>query len=55
MSQPRPLFVTFRCFQTQLLQKKTTDFSKIWTLIVKVEAEHANHLATTMTQGAIFR
>ena len=45
--QPRNLFVYFRSFQTQILQKKTVSFSGIQTRIVRVEGEHADHLTTT--------
>ena len=41
------LFVYFRSFQTQILQKKTVGFSGIRTQIVGVESEHADHLTTT--------
>ena len=43
MGQPRPLFVNFRSFQTKILQKKTVGVSGIWTWIVGVEGEHADH------------
>ena len=47
--QSRPLFVYFRSFQTQILQKKTVGVSGIQTRIVEVECEHADHLTTTTT------
>ena len=47
MGQPRPLFLYFCSFQTQILQKKTVGFSGIRTRIVGVEYEHADHLTTT--------
>ena len=47
---PQPLFVYFRSFQTQILQKKTTAFSGIWTRIVGIEGEQAHHLTTTTAQ-----
>ena len=49
MGQPRSLFVYFRSFQTQILQKKTVGVSRIRTRIVRVEGEHADHLTTTTT------
>ena len=49
MGQPRSLFVYFRSFQTQILQKKTVGVSRIRTWIVRVEGEHADHLTTTTT------
>ena len=48
MGQPRPLFVYFKYFKTQILQKKTEGFSRIRTRIVRVEGDHADHLTTTM-------
>ena len=50
MGLPRPLFVYFRSFQTQILQKKTVGVSKIRTRIVGVESEQADHLTTTPAQ-----
>ena len=47
MGQPRPLFVYFRSFQTQILQKKTVGVSGIRTRIVWVAGKHADHLTTT--------
>ena len=47
MGQPRPLFVSFRSFQSQSLQKNTVDVSRIQTRIVGVEGKHADHLTTT--------
>ena len=47
MDQPRPLFVYFRSFQTQILQEKTVSVSRIRTWIVGVDGEHADHLTTT--------
>ena len=47
MGPPRPLFVYFCSFQTQILQKKTLGFSRIRTRIVGVEGEHADHLVIT--------
>ena len=47
MGQPRPLFVYFRSFQTQILLKKTVDFSWIRTRIVGVQREQTDHLTTT--------
>ena len=46
MDKPRPLFVHFRSFQTQNLQK-TVDVSRIRTRIIRVEHKHADHLTTT--------
>ena len=43
MGQPKPLFVYFRSFQTQIGQKKITDFSGIRTWIVIVEGDQAYH------------
>ena len=37
IGQPRPHFVYFRSFQTQILQKKTLGFSGIRTRIDKVD------------------
>ena len=51
MGQPRPLFVYFKYFKTQILQKKTEGFSRIRTRIVRVEGDHADHLTTTAAQG----
>ena len=45
----RPLFVYFHSFQTQILQKKTVDVSRIRTRIVGVEGEHADLLTITTT------
>ena len=47
MDQPRPRFVYFRSFQTQILQEKTVSVSRIRTWIVGVDGEHADHLTTT--------
>ena len=47
MGQPKPLFVYFRSFQTQIGQKKITDFSGIRTCIDEVEGKHAEHLTIT--------
>ena len=49
MGLPRPLYVYFRSFQTQNLQKKTEGFSGTPTWIVGVEGKHADHLTTTTT------
>ena len=46
MGQPRPLFVYFCSFKTQIL-RKTVDFSGIRTRIDGVVGEHADHLTTT--------
>ena len=43
MGQPRPIFVNFRSFQTQILQK-TEDVSGIRTQIVWVEGKETDHL-----------
>ena len=51
MGQPRPLFVYFKYYKTQILQKKTEGFSRIRTRIVRVEGDHADHLTTTAAQG----
>ena len=48
MGRTRPLFVYFRSFQTQLLQKKKLAFGRIRTRIVVVEGKQADHLTTTM-------
>ena len=45
-----PLYVDFRSFQTQFFTAKNVDFSRIQTLIVGVESEHADHLTTTTAQ-----
>ena len=37
MDQPRPLFVYFRSFQTQILQIKTVGFSGIITRNIRIE------------------
>ena len=50
MGQPRPLFVYFRSFQEQFY-RKIVDLSGIWTRIVGVEGEHADHLTTTTAQN----
>ena len=50
MGQPRPLFVYFKYYKTQILQKKTEGFSRIRTRIVRVEGDHADHLTTTTAQ-----
>ena len=50
MGLPRPLFVYFCSFQTQILEKKTVDVSGIRTWIVGVEGEQADHLTTTTAQ-----
>ena len=47
MGQPRPLFVYFCSFQTQIFTEKTEG---IRTRIVRVEGEHADHLTTTTAQ-----
>ena len=55
MGKPRPLFVYFRSFQTEIFQKKTVDVSGIWTRIVGVEDKHADHLTTTTAhRGKLF-
>ena len=46
MGQPRPLFVYFHCFQTQIVHEKTVGFSGIRIRIVGVEGEQADHLTT---------
>ena len=54
-SLPRPLFVSFRSFQTQFFQKKTLGVSGMRTQIVRVEGEDVDHLTTTITaQGRHF-
>ena len=50
MGQPRPLFVYFRSFQRQILQKKTVIVSGIQTRIYGVKDKHTDHLTTTTTQ-----
>ena len=54
MGQPRPLFVYFRSFQTQIVQKKNVVFSGIRTQIVGVEGKHVDHLTTTTTARLMF-
>ena len=44
---PRPLFVYFSSFRTQILQKNNVGVSGIRTRIVRVEGEHPDHLTTT--------
>ena len=46
MGNPRTLFVYFYSFQI-ILKNITVDFSGIWTRIVAVEGEYADHLAPT--------
>ena len=53
MGQFRPLFFYFRSFQTQIVHK-IVGFSGIWTRIVGLEGEHADHLITTTAQFFIF-
>ena len=48
MGRTRPLFVYFRSFQTQLLQKKKLAFGGIRTRIVGVIGKQADQLYTTM-------
>ena len=52
MAQPRPLFVYFGSFETfkHQFHRIIVGFSGIRTRIVKVEAEHAEHLTTTAAQ-----
>ena len=47
--QSRPLFVDFRFFYKQFLQKNV-GFRGVQTWIVLVEGEHADHFTTTTTQ-----
>ena len=46
VGQPRPLFVYFRSFKHNIIEK-ALGFSEIQTRIVGVEGEHADHLTTT--------
>ena len=46
MGQARPLFVSFRSFQT-IFRIKTVGFSRIRSRIDGVEGENADHLTTT--------
>ena len=48
LGHPRPLYVYFRSFQTQISQK-TVDYSGIQTWIFGIEGEHTDHLTTTTT------
>ena len=41
------LFIVFSFFSNNSLQKKTVSFSRVWTQIVGVEGEHADHKTTT--------
>ena len=41
--QPWPLFHVLVCFSKNMLHDKIVDFSGIWTRIVGVEGEHADH------------
>ena len=52
MGQSLPLFVDFHSFQTQIY-RKTVGLSGIWTLIVRVDGKHADHL-TTATASQTF-
>ena len=47
MCQSRPLFVYFRSFQKQILQKKTEGFREIRIQIIGPEGKHDDHLTTT--------
>ena len=49
-STPASFLFIFVLFQTQILQKKIVDFTRIWTQIVGVEGEHDDHLTTTTAQ-----
>ena len=49
MCHPRPLYVYFCYFQTNILQKQNAGVSMIWTRFVGVEGKHTDHLATTTT------
>ena len=46
---PRHLFVLFSFFSNNL-QNKTVDFSGIWTRIIGVKGEHADHLTMPQPQ-----
>ena len=52
MGQPGAYLVYLRSFQQQFY-RKIVYFSWIWTLIVKVEGEHADHLTHTTDQVGI--
>ena len=56
MDQPRPLFVYFRSFQTQILQIKTVGFSGIITRNIRIEGEHmkVDHMSTTSAHKLLF-
>ena len=45
------LFIVFSFFSNNSLQKKTVSFSRVWTQIVGVEGEHADHKTTTTTMA----
>ena len=47
MGQPRTLFVYFLVCSNKNITEKTVAVSGIQTRIVRVEGEHADHLATT--------
>ena len=50
MGQLRPLFSLFSFFSNTNFTYKTESFSGIWTRIVKIDGEHADHLTTTTAQ-----
>ena len=54
MGKLRSLFVYFRYFQTQILQKNLR-LQQHSTRIVGVEREHADHLTTTTAQPDFFK
>ena len=53
--QLRPLFVYFRSFQAQILQKQTVDVRGIQTWIVRVEGVYADHLTTTTSRHLVIK
>ena len=52
MGVPRPIFVYFCYFQTQIFTEKTVGVSRIWTRIVRREDERADHVIATTAHTA---
>ena len=50
--QPQPLFVLFSFFNNNILQK-TVYFSGIWTRIVELQGEYADHLTTITASSSL--
>ena len=49
-------FCLFSFFSNNIRYRiKSVDFSKIWTRIVRVEGEHADHLTTTTALGRLVK